>query len=297
MTTVLNVKQLSKSYGSIRAVDSLSFEVRKGSVFGILGPNGSGKTTTLGMLTTAINPLSGNFEWFGKTPTAETRKNIGILLEKPNFYDYLSAINNLKIVADIRSLSYDLIEPSLKMVSLWERRNSKFKTYSLGMKQRLAIASAVMGDPDVLILDEPTNGLDPTGIAEVRDLIRNLAGQGKTIILASHLLDEVQKVCTDLLVMKRGKRIFIGNMDDLSRTKAQLELMSNNNNKMIDLLISYPNVGELKADGNIVVAKLMNDATAEDVNSFLHQNGVFLNHLVLRKANLESQVLDLLKDN
>ena len=297
MTTVLNVKQLSKSYGSIRAVDSLSFEVRKGSVFGILGPNGSGKTTTLGMLTTAINPLSGNFEWFGKIPTAETRKNIGILLEKPNFYDYLSAINNLKIVADIRSLSYDLIEPSLKMVSLWERRNSKFKTYSLGMKQRLAIASAVMGDPDVLILDEPTNGLDPTGIAEVRDLIRNLAGQGKTIILASHLLDEVQKVCTDLLVMKRGKRIFIGNMDDLSRTKAQLELMSNNNNKMIDLLISYPNVGELKADGNVVVAKLMNDATAEDVNSFLHQNGVFLNHLVLRKANLESQVLDLLKDN
>ncbi len=296
MTTVLNVQQLSKTYGSIRAVDSLSFEVKKGSVFGILGPNGSGKTTTLGMLSSAIHPISGNFEWFGKTPTAETRKNIGILLEKPNFYDYLSAINNLKIVADIRSLSYDLIEPSLKMVSLWERRNSKFKTYSLGMKQRLAIASAVMGDPDVLILDEPTNGLDPTGIAEVRDLIRNLAGQGKTIVLASHLLDEVQKVCTDLLVMKRGKRIFIGNMDDLSRTEAQLELMCNNNNKMIDLLISYPNVGELKADGKVVVAKLLNDASAEDVNSYLHQNGILLNHLVLRKANLESQVLDLLKD-
>jgi len=297
MTTVLNVQQLSKTYGSIRAVDSLSFEVKKGSVFGILGPNGSGKTTTLGMLCSAIHPISGNFEWFGKTPTAETRKNIGILLEKPNFYDYLSAINNLKIVADIRSLSYDLIEPALKMVSLWERRNSKFKTYSLGMKQRLAIASAVMGDPDVLILDEPTNGLDPTGIAEVRDMIRSLAGQGKTIILASHLLDEVQKVCTDLLVMKRGKRIFIGNMDDLSHPEAQLELMSNDNNKMIDLLISYPNVGELKASGNIVVAKLMNDATAEDVNSYLHQNGILLNHLVLRKANLESQVLDLLKDN
>ena len=161
MTTVLKVNKISKSYGSLRAVDSLSFEVKKGSVFGILGPNGSGKTTTLGILTSAINSLSGSFEWFGKSPTAEQRKNIGILLEKPNFYDYLSAINNLKIVADIRSLSYDLIEPALKMVSLWERRNSKFKTYSLGMKQRLAIASAVMGNPDILILDEPTKDWIP----------------------------------------------------------------------------------------------------------------------------------------
>lgn len=296
MTTVLKVNQLSKSYGSLKAVDMLSFEVKKGSVFGILGPNGSGKTTTLGMISSAINSKSGDFQWFGKQPSAEIRRNIGILLEKPNFYDYLSAINNLKIVADIRGLKYELIEPALKTAGLWDRKDSKFKTYSLGMKQRLAIASAVMGDPDILILDEPTNGLDPTGIAEVRDLVKNLATQGKTIILASHLLDEVQKVCTDLLVMKFGKKIYEGNIDDLSRTEAQLELMSDDKNKMIDLLIAYPNVTELKADGDFVLAQLINDTTAKDVNTYLFQQGVSLNHLVLRKANLEAQVLELLKD-
>lgn len=296
MTTVLKVNQLSKNYGSLRAVDNLSFEVKKGSVFGILGPNGSGKTTTLGMLTSAINSKSGNFQWFGKQPNAEIRRNIGILLEKPNFYEYLSAVNNLKIVADIRQLSYDLIEPALKMVSLWERKNSKFKTYSLGMKQRLAIASAVMGDPDILILDEPTNGLDPTGIAEVRDLIRKLAGQGKTIILASHLLDEVQKVCTDLLVMKFGNKIYEGNIDDLSRTEAQLEMMSEDKQQLVALLKTYPNVMDVMEEGELIVAKLVNDSSAMDANKFLFDKGVVLNHLVLRTANLEAQVLDLLKD-
>ena len=295
MTTVLKVNQLSKSYGSLKAVDMLSFEVKKGSVFGILGPNGSGKTTTLGMLTTAINSKSGDFQWYGKQPSAEIRRNIGILLEKPNFYDYLSAINNMKIVADIRGLNHSLIEPALKAAGLWERKNSKFKTYSLGMKQRLAIASAMMGDPDILILDEPTNGLDPTGIAEVRDLIRNLAGQEKTIILASHLLDEVQKVCTDLLVLKFGKKIYEGSIDDLSRTEAQLELMSNDKNKLIESLNNYSNVSELKMEGDFIVIKLENDISADDVNSYLHQQGISLNHIVLRKANLEAQVLELLK--
>lgn len=296
MTTVLKVNELSKSYGSLKAVDRLSFEVSKGSVFGILGPNGSGKTTTLGMLVSAINPKYGTFEWFGQPPSAEIRKNIGILLEKPNFYEYMSAINNLKIVADIRGLDYDLIEPALKTVNLWDRKNSKFKTYSLGMKQRLAIASAVMGNPEILILDEPTNGLDPSGIAEVRDLIRQLANQGKTIILASHLLDEVQKVCTNLLVMKFGKKIYEGNIDDLSRTQAELELKSDDKNKMIDALISFPHTNDLQADGDLVIAKLINEANAKDVNLYLHKQGITLNHLVLRKANLEAQVLDLLKD-
>lgn len=296
MTTVLKVNNLSKHYGSLRAVDNLSFEVKKGSVFGILGPNGSGKTTTLGMLTSAVNPKSGNFLWFSQVPSAELRKNIGILLEKPNFYDYLSAENNLKIVADIRGLDYSLVEPALKMVSLWERKSSKFKTYSLGMKQRLAIASAVMGDPDILILDEPTNGLDPTGIAEVRDLIRKLAGQGKTIILASHLLDEVQKVCTDLLVMKFGKKIYEGNINDLSRTEAHLEMMSDNKEQLIEALQNYHNITDVRDDGEFVIATLAKDTTAMDANKYLFDQGVILNHLVLRKANLEAQVLDLLKD-
>lgn len=297
MTTVLKVNNLTKIYGSLRAVDNLSFEVKKGSVFGILGPNGSGKTTTLGMLTSAINSNSGNYQWFGKEPSAVIRQGIGIFLEKPNFYEYLSAVNNLKIVADIRGLDYSLIEPALKMVSLWERKNSKFKTYSLGMKQRLAIASAVMGDPDMLVLDEPTNGLDPEGIAEVRDLIRNLASQGKTIILASHLLDEVQKVCTDLLVMKFGKKVYEGSINDLSQTEAKLELMSNEPAKLIEALEKYPNVEGITKEEEHIIVKLRNGADAKDVNTYLHDQGIALNHLVMHKANLEAQVLDLLKNN
>ena len=296
MTIVLKVNQLSKHYGNLKAVNQLSFEVKKGSIYGILGPNGSGKTTTLGMLVSTINPLSGSFEWFGKTPTSAIRKNIGILLEKPNFYDYLSAEDNLKIVADIRDLDYSLVEPALKTVSLWERKGSKFKTFSLGMKQRLAIASAIMGDPEMLILDEPTNGLDPEGIAEVRDLIRRLAGQDKTIILASHLLDEVQKVCTDLLVMKFGKKIYEGSIEDISRTEAQIELIAEDNKKLMDALQTYDNVSDIVQEGEFVVAKLLNDSTAFALNTFLHQKNITIGHMLVRKANLEAQVLTLLKD-
>jgi len=296
MTIVLKVNQLSKHYGLLKAVNKLSFEVEKGTIFGILGPNGSGKTTTLGMLVSTINPLSGTFEWFGKQPSADLRKNIGILLERPNFYDYLSAENNLKIVADIRELDYSLVEPALKTVSLWERKDSKFKTFSLGMKQRLAIASAIMGDPDMLILDEPTNGLDPEGIAEVRDLIKRLANQGKTIILASHLLDEVQKVCTDLLVLKKGVKIYEGSIDDISRSQAEVELQAEDNDLLLNALSEYRDISECSIEGKYVVGKLLNDSTPYALNAYLHQNGITLGHILVRKANLEEQVLNLLKD-
>jgi len=296
MTTVLKVNHLSKHYGSLMAVNNLSFEVKKGSVYGILGPNGSGKTTTLGMLVSTINPLSGTFEWFEKQPSANQRKSIGILLEKPNFYDYLSAENNLKIVADIRELDYSMIEPALKTVSLWERKDSKFKTFSLGMKQRLAIASAIMGDPEMLILDEPTNGLDPEGIAEVRDLIRRLAGQGKTIILASHLLDEVQKVCTDLLVMKFGNKIYEGRIEDISKVDAFIELAAEDNKQLLTVLSEFPDITDLKQDGSLIIGKMMNNTSVYSINTFLHQKGIALGHMVERKANLEDEVLNLLKN-
>ncbi|MCK5857132.1 MAG: ABC transporter ATP-binding protein [Bacteroidales bacterium] len=296
MTTVLKVNNLSKSYGSLWAVNKLSFEVKKGSVYGILGPNGSGKTTTLGMLVSAINPSHGSFEWFGKQASANTRKGIGIFLEKPNFYDYLSAENNLKIVADIRELDYSLVESALKTVSLWERRDSKFKTFSLGMKQRLAIASAIMGDPEMLVLDEPTNGLDPEGIAEVRDLILRLADEGKTIILASHLLDEVQKVCTNLLVLKSGVKIYDGSIDDISQTNDQIEISAEDNQALLDALQSYPDIVDCKLEGNIIIGKLHNNSKSSTLNTFLHQKGIALKHLQVRKASLEAQVLNLLKN-
>ena len=249
------------------------------------------------MLIGTINPKSGDFEWFGKVDTAEARMKIGTLLEKPNFYDYLSATDNLKIVADIRNVDHKMVDTALQLVDLYDRRKSKFKTFSLGMKQRLAIASALLGDPNVLILDEPTNGLDPTGIAEVRDLIKELAKNGKTIILASHLLDEVQKVCTDLLVMKNGKKIFEGSIDNLSKSDAIIELDSDNNKLLVDLLIDHNSISEIKREGDLVVAKLLNELETSELNSFLHKKGVSLNHLLLRKANLEKQVLELLKSN
>jgi ABC-type multidrug transport system ATPase subunit len=205
MPKVLEINNLSKNYGRIKAVDQASFSVEKGQVFGILGPNGSGKTTTLGIILDVIQPSEGSYQWFEEPNSHQQRKKIGSILETPNFYPYLSAVNNLKIVADIKGIDYSDIERVLKVTNLVDRKDDKFKTYSLGMKQRMSIASALLGDPEVLVLDEPTNGLDPQGIAEVRNLIIELGNQGKTIILASHLLDEVEKVCTHAAVLKKGK--------------------------------------------------------------------------------------------
>ncbi|HMZ46540.1 MAG TPA: ATP-binding cassette domain-containing protein, partial [Chitinophagaceae bacterium] len=204
-TAVLSIQNLVKYYGSIKALDGISYDIPKGCVYGILGPNGSGKTTTLGIVLNVLNQTSGTYLWFGNPANADTRKKIGSLLETPNFYHYLSAVDNLKITQSInkRGTEED-IHKVLEIVNLAQRKNSKFSTYSLGMKQRLAIAAALLGNPEVLVLDEPTNGLDPVGIAEIRELIKSLAENGKTIIMASHLLDEVEKVCTHVAIMKKG---------------------------------------------------------------------------------------------
>ena len=193
MDTVLKINDLTKRYGKITALDNMNLEVKRGNVFGILGPNGSGKTTTLGILLEVINQTSGDFKWFGVPSDQNTRKRIGAILEHPTFYPYLTGVQNLKIVCDIKEVPYSRVDECIKQVGLDERKDSKFKTYSLGMKQRLSIASALLCHPEVMILDEPTNGLDPQGIAEIRDLIIEIANSGKTIIIASHLLDEVQK--------------------------------------------------------------------------------------------------------
>ncbi|MEI7982280.1 MAG: ATP-binding cassette domain-containing protein, partial [Bacteroidota bacterium] len=209
METVLSVNQISKQYGKIQAVKELSLEVARGQIFGLLGPNGSGKTTTLSIILDLIKG-NGNYEWFGDPPSKESRKRIGSVIESPNFFPYLDAITNLKIVADIKDMDYEDIDRVLLLAGLSERKKSKFRTFSYGMKQRLAIASAMLGNPEVLILDEPTNGLDPQGIAHIRELILSVAYQGTTIILASHLLDEVQKICTHVAVLSKGKKLFDG---------------------------------------------------------------------------------------
>src|ERR1035437_9203965 len=183
---ILTVEDLSKSYGKIQALKDVSFDVPEGSVFGILGPNGSGKTTLLGTVLDVLLANAGTYSWFDGMEHSEARRRIGSLLETPNFYHYLSAFDNLEITAAIRQRGLDDRIRVLQQVGLLERKDSKFQTFSLGMKQRLAIGAALLGNPKILVLDEPTNGLDPSGIAEIRELIRKLNKDGITIIIASH---------------------------------------------------------------------------------------------------------------
>ena len=229
LETVLSTTALKKQYGPIKAVNGLDLRVEKGAVYGILGPNGSGKTTTLGMLLGIIQPTSGAYSWFNNGSLDINRKRIGSLLEQPNFYPYLSGEQNLKVVAKIKGVDEGTIDAVLASVNLLERKKSPARTYSLGMRQRLALASALLGNPDVLLLDEPTNGLDPQGIAEVREFITQQSAQGRTIILASHILDEVEKVCTHVSVIKKGTLLAEGSVADLIKGETQVEIAADNN--------------------------------------------------------------------
>lgn len=295
METILSTHGLTKHYGRIKAVDGLDLEIKKGSVFGILGPNGSGKTTTLGMILDVINRTSGTYKWFGEKPTKNHRKNIGAILETPIFYPYLSGAKNLEIVCDIKDVSYSRIDEVINQVGLEGRENDKFKTYSLGMKQRLSIASALLCDPDVMILDEPTNGLDPQGIAAIRELIIDIANGGKTIVLASHLLDEVQKVCTDFSVLKQGKLIYSGKVADVAKGSTSIEVIAEE--PIEEILNNSGFVESIKKEKDKLILKLSEGKEARDVNKLLIENGVVVSHLNTIHKSLEKQFLEVLKES
>ena len=291
---VLSVQNISKNYGRIEALNNISFEVPEESVFGILGPNGSGKTTLLGTVLDVLKPKNGNFLWFGQPAHEDQRKRIGTLLETPNFYHYLSGQRNLQIAAEIKQTGKEGISQVLQKVNLYERRHSKFSTYSLGMKQRLALASALLGDPSVLVLDEPTNGLDPVGIAETRDLIRILAKEGKTIILASHLLDEVEKVCTHVAILLKGKLITSGHVDQVLVNEDIVELSAADNHKLLKILIDFPLARSVKEHENRIELIFGNGSSdMEQLNKFCFERGVVLNHMRLRKKSLETKFFEL----
>lgn len=224
METILTIQNLNKIYGrKVHAVKNLSFEIKKGNVYGILGPNGSGKSTTLGITLNVVNKTSGDYKWFdGSMETHEALKKVGAIIERPNFYPYMTAEENLKLVCKIKNIPFIKVEEKLDLVGLLDRKDDKFSTYSLGMKQRLAIASALLNDPEILILDEPTNGLDPQGIRQIRDLIRIIASQGTTILLASHLLDEVEKVCSHVVVLRKEKCCIKAVLKECFQTKVFL---------------------------------------------------------------------------
>jgi ABC-2 type transport system ATP-binding protein len=291
---ILQLDELSKSYGKIKALDKVSFEVNSGTVFGILGPNGSGKTTLLSIVLDVLKSDGGSFKIFEEQPNASHRKRIGSLLETPNFYHYLSARQNLEISAAIKGCGKDGIDAALRQVNLYERRNSAFSTFSLGMKQRLAIASALLGNPDVLLLDEPTNGLDPVGIAEIRTLINELASKGKTIIMASHLLDEVEKVCTHAVILKFGKQITSGPVSDILSNDDLVEISSSDLNLATNILKDYQGLRKITKEGELLILDFpANKADLASINAHCFQNGVVLSHLQFRRKSLETRFLEL----
>jgi len=291
--TILEIEGLSKNYGKIKALSGLDLSISRGQVFGLLGPNGSGKTTTLGIILGATLPSHGSFRWFGQPLNGKSLKRIGAILEHPNFFPYLDAVDNLRIIARVRCKPEQDIERVLQLAGLSDRRKHRFQTYSFGMKQRLAIASAMLGNPEVLILDEPTNGLDPGGIAEIRGLITSIASSGTTIILASHLLDEVQKVCSHVAVLQKGVRLFSGNVDDVLSNTETIVIGSSDLSKLEYALKEYPDYHSHTLKGNYAELKTRGLCDPSDVNQFLFNRGISCSHLSMNKKSLESYFLEI----
>ena len=295
METILSLKNLDKKYGLVHAVNNLSFDIQKGNVYGILGPNGSGKSTTLGIILNVVNKTSGDFSWFnGELSTHQALKKVGAIIERPNFYPYMTASQNLELICKIKEISTDKIDEKLQSVNLYERKHSKFRTFSLGMKQRLAIASALLNDPEILILDEPTNGLDPQGIHEIRIIIQNIAKSGTTILLASHLLDEVEKVCTHVVVIRKGIKLYSGRVDEMSVSNGFIDIKIDTDAiEFAKILEKHPAIQKVHKEQDTFIATLNKDFSASEMNAYLFENGFTVSHLVKRKPSLEQQFLDL----
>ncbi|MDH3649930.1 MAG: ATP-binding cassette domain-containing protein [Saprospiraceae bacterium] len=292
---VLTIVGISKSYGAITALNNLSLQIRAGDIHGLLGPNGSGKTTTLGIVLGIIKPTNGTYEWFDGLPAQMARRKLGALLETPNFYPYLNADDNLSIVRHIKRSSESDFDALLDLVQLKGRRKSKFNTYSLGMKQRLAIAAAMVGDPEVLILDEPTNGLDPEGIADVRNTIIRIGDSGKTIIMASHILDEVEKMCTHVSILKQGQIIAEGLVGAILSDDLCIEIGSEDLSKLGEALANIPGIRKMDEKNGWFELMVDPDVTASEINHRLLKMGLQINHLVVRKNRLEDEFLEVIK--
>ena len=291
--SVLQISGLTKKYGRITALSDLSLSIEAGNVYGLLGPNGSGKTTTLGIILGILSSDSGTYSWFDGKYGTKHRMKIGSILETPNFYPYLNADENLEIVRHIKKAENVDFDGLLTLVNLKERRKSKFSTYSLGMKQRLAIAATLIGEPEVLIFDEPTNGLDPQGIAEVRDILKNIAASGKTVLMASHILDEVEKICSHVAIIKKGKLLASGSVGSIINNDITLEVACNDMEKLRSLLAGLPMVRKLEYKDKIIEASLSHDADYSEVNKLAFENGMVLTHMVARKRKLETEFLEI----
>jgi len=293
--TIIETTGLTKRYRRITAVDDISFRVEKGRVFGFLGPNGSGKTTTIGMLLGIINPTSGSiklFDRYGNDQLHTARQRIGATLETPNFYPYLSGYENLRVVARIKEVPQARIDEALDRVGLGARKKDQFRKYSLGMKQRLAIAGAMLGDPELVILDEPANGLDPEGMREIREIILGLAAEGRTIFVSSHLLNEVERTCTHVAIIKRGRIIHQASIAEMTAQHSSALTRAADPAQLLAAARGYPGAINAVLDGDVVAIELRTPDLAE-LNRYLGEQGVHLSYLAPRVASLEDVFMEL----
>ncbi len=294
--SVLSIKNLTKSYGKVKALDNLNLEIEAGNIYGLLGPNGSGKSTTLGIILGILGKDSGTYEWFEGEYGEQHRMHIGAILETPNFYPYLDAVDNLEIVAQIKNVNQSNFDEILEQVNLAHRKKSKFHSYSLGMKQRLAIAATLIGDPKVLIFDEPTNGLDPQGISEVRDVLTRVASNGNTVIMASHLLDEVEKICSHVAIIKNGVLRKTGEVGALLNNDAQVLIAAEDMLKLENMLLGLPYVRNVIKRGHIIECNIPKEQSIGSLNAKAFQEDILLTHLVSKKQSLEDEFLEITKE-
>ena len=299
---VIQTLDLTKQYGrrtakSVLAVDQVSFSVDEGQVFGFLGPNGSGKTTTIGMLVGIINPTGGSFELFGASDSKSllaARSRVGATLETPNFYPYMSGRDNLRIAAAVKGVDRPRIEECLKLVGLADRAKHRFRTYSLGMKQRLALAATMLNDPELVILDEPANGLDPQGMREIREIIRILSSRGKTIFLSSHLLWELERTCSHVAIVRKGRIVAQGAIADVVSEEKSALLRADNEAALLAALEICPEVTRVRRSEEGVIVGLRSGDFAS-VTRHLAAQGIYLSHLAPHRQSLEEVFMDLTK--
>jgi ABC-type multidrug transport system ATPase subunit len=292
---VIETRALTKRYGdSIVAVDDLDLGVRRGEVYGFLGPNGAGKTTTLRMLLGLVRPTSGRVAVLGVPPGApQGLARIGALVEAPAFYPYLSGRDNLLVLARYGGVEEDRVEAVLDEVGLLGRAADRSATYSQGMKQRLGVAAALLKDPELLILDEPTNGLDPAGVAEMRDFIRSLGKGGRTVVLSSHLMGEVEQVTDRVGVIRDGALVAEGTVEEL-RGRAGLRVRAEPLAEAARLIRALPDVDEVTSvDGLLDVTA--DSSRAPTINRLLVEAGIAVSELYPQKASLEQVFLELTK--
>lgn len=295
--SVLEINNLSKSYGKIVALDDLSLRIEKGNIYGILGPNGSGKTTTLGIILNILKPDNGSYTWFEGQYGDKERLHIGSILETPNFYPYLNALENLEVIRQIKGAAKSDFDELLHLVNLGDRKYSSFRTYSLGMKQRLAIAATLIGEPEVLIFDEPTNGLDPQGIAEVREILLRISKMGNTVFLASHILDEVEKICTHVAIIKKGKLLATGPVGAILSNDLTVEISASDRGKLKAVLAEFKQIKGIEEKDKWLECLIDNTVSTEEFSAWLYGKGIIPTRFVARGKRLEEEFLEITKDH